>query len=101
MKKLLKKLKKILTPNLYPNFEIHHILKDWTKEIKSSNIILTYKITRTKALKIFSSSPGSLIGRKGERIERYKERLLQETKIKKIQVYELKHFTTNFGPEEW
>ena len=80
------------------NFTVHMILKDMFDEFKeASKTFATFKITKTGVLKIYSNNPGLMIGRAGERINRYKKRLKEEANVKKVYLYECRDFVSNFG----
>ena len=38
-----------------------------------------------------------MVGRAGERINRYKKRLKEEANVKKVYLYECRDFVSNFG----
>ena len=79
-------------------FTVHMILKDLFDEFKeASKTFATFKITKTRVLKIYSNNPGLMIGRAGERINRYKKRLKEEANVKKVDLYECRDFVSNFG----
>jgi len=56
------------------NFMIQEVLNEWKKESGLTHIML-YRV-RSGVLTIYSDRPGVLIGRMGERIDRYKQKLL-------------------------
>lgn len=53
---------------------VDEILRDWKEEAKITHLML-YGI-RNGVLTIYTDRPGPLIGKMGERIDRYKARLL-------------------------
>lgn len=56
------------------NFMIQKVLSEWKEESGITHLML-YRV-RSGVLTIYSDRPGVLIGRMGERIDRYKQKLL-------------------------
>ena len=56
------------------NLKVREILSEWKKEAGITHFIL-FKL-RAGDLIIYTDRPGPLIGCRGERVDRYKERLL-------------------------
>lgn len=56
------------------NFMIQKVLNEWKEESGLTHLML-YRV-RGGVLTIYSDRPGVLIGRMGERIDRYKQKLL-------------------------
>lgn len=67
---------------------VDEILRDWKEEAGITHLML-YKV-RDGVLTVYTDRPGPLIGRMGERIERYKEKLgaIPYGKIKEIRLEE-------------
>ena len=84
-------------------FRAYQILKDWFEEFNTtySRTFATFEITKKGVLNIHSNYPGIMIGKAGERINRYKKRLKEEVGIKKVNLYEHKHIVSNFGLEKY
>ena len=59
------------------DFAIRAILKAW-KEDAGVTHLMQYSL-RNKVLTVYTDKPGPLIGRMGERVDRFKQRLLMET----------------------
>jgi ribosomal protein S3 len=56
------------------DFEIRNILTEWKTEAKITHLML-FRL-RSGCLTIYTDRPGPLIGCRGERIDRYKKKLL-------------------------
>ena len=56
------------------DFMVRDVLKEWKADAKVSHLML-YKL-RDGILTIYTDKPGPLIGRMGERIDRFKSKLL-------------------------
>ena len=84
-------------------FKVYQILKDWFEEFSTtySRTFATFEITKKGVLNIHANYPGIMIGKAGERFNRYKKRLKEEVGIKKINLYEHKHIISNFGLEKY
>ena len=59
------------------DFAIRAILKAW-KEDAGVTHLMQYSL-RNKVLTVYTDKPGPLVGRMGERVDRFKQRLLKET----------------------
>ena len=59
------------------DFAIRTILKAW-KEDAGVTHLMQYSL-RNKVLTVYTDKPGPLVGRMGERVDRFKQRLLKET----------------------
>ena len=59
------------------DFAIRDILRAW-KEDAGVTHLMQYSL-RNKVLTVYTDKPGPLVGRMGERVERFKQRLLTET----------------------
>lgn len=70
------------------DFIIRDILKAWKEDAKVTHL-MQYSL-RNKVLTIYSDRPGPLIGRMGERVDRFKQRLLKETfgQVKEVRLEE-------------
>lgn len=77
-------------------YDIKIVLCDWIRSVDPQNklnIGVLFKLTSTGILKIYSTHPGVLIGKRGCDYNKYKERLINRIKcIKTIKLYELKNF---------
>lgn len=83
-------------------FKVYQILRDWLEEFNTyGKTFATFELTKKGVLNIYSNYPGLMIGKAGERIDRYKKRLKEETSIKKVNLYEHKNVVTNFGVGTW
>ena len=59
------------------DFIIRDILRAWKEDAKVTHL-MQYSL-RNKVLTVYTDRPGPLIGRMGERVDRFKQRLLKET----------------------
>ena len=83
-------------------FKVYTILKDWFAEFSTyGKTFVTFEITNKRVLNIYSNHPGVMIGKAGERIDRYKQRFKEELKIKKVNLYEHRNIVSNFGIGTW
>jgi ribosomal protein S3 len=83
-------------------FKVYQILRDWLEEFNIyGKTFATFELTKKGVLNIYSNYPGVMIGKAGERIDRYEKRLKEEIGIKKVKLYEHKNFVTNFGIGTW
>lgn len=88
--------------NLDDDFKVYKILKDWFAEFTTyGKTFVTFEITSKKVLNIYSNNPGVMVGKAGERIDRYKKRLKEELGIKKVNLYEHRNVVSNFGIGTW
>ena len=53
---------------------VRDVLKEWKEDAKITHLML-YKL-RDGILTVYTDRPGPLIGRRGERVNRFKEKLL-------------------------
>jgi ribosomal protein S3 len=83
-------------------FQVYKILKDWFAEFTTyGKTFVTFELTKKEVLNIYSNHPGVMIGKAGERIDRYKKRLKEEVGIKKVNLYEHRNVVSNFGIGTW
>jgi ribosomal protein S3 len=77
-----------LLGGLIMDFMIRSILKDWKDDAKITHL-MQYSL-RDKVLTVYTDRPGPLIGRMGERVDRFKQRLLKETfgQVKEVRLEE-------------
>ena len=70
------------------DFAIRDILRAWKEDAKVTHL-MQYSL-RNKVLTVYTDRPGLLIGRMGERVDRFKQRLLKETfgQIKEVRLEE-------------
>jgi ribosomal protein S3 len=70
------------------DFAIRDILRDWKEDAKVTHL-MQYSL-RNKVLTIYTDRPGPLIGLMGERVDRFKQRLLKETfgQVKEVRLEE-------------
>ena len=70
------------------DFAIRDILRAWKEDAKVTHL-MQYSL-RNKVLTVYTDRPGPLIGRMGERVDRFKQRLLKETfgQIKEVRLEE-------------
>lgn len=59
------------------DFAIRDILRAWKEDAKITHL-MQYSL-RNKVLTVYTDRPGPLIGCMGERVDRFKQRLLKET----------------------
>ena len=59
------------------DFAIRDILRAWKEDAKVTHL-MQYSL-RNKVLTIYTDTPGPLVGCRGERVDRFKQRLLKET----------------------
>ena len=59
------------------DFAIRDILRAWKEDAKVTHL-MQYSL-RNKVLTIYTDKPGPLVGCRGERVDRFKQRLLKET----------------------
>ena len=83
-------------------FKVYQILKDWFAEFTTyGKTFVTFEITTKGVLNLYSNHPGVMIGKAGERIDRYTKRLKEEVGIKKVNIYEHRNIVSNFGIGTW
>ena len=89
--------------DLDEEFKVYQILKDWFDEFNPTygRTFATFEITKKRILHIYSNHPGIMIGKAGERIDRYKKRFKEELGIKEIKIYEHRNIISNFGIGTW
>ena len=70
------------------DFVIRDILRAWKEDAKVTHL-MQYSL-RNKVLTVYTDRPGPLIGRMGERVDRFKQRLLNETfgQVKEVRLEE-------------
>jgi ribosomal protein S3 len=70
------------------DFAIRDILRDWKEDAKVTHL-MQYSL-RNKILTVYTDRPGPLIGCMGERVDRFKQRLLKETfgQVKEVRLEE-------------
>lgn len=70
------------------DFTIRDILRDWKEDAKVTHL-MQYSL-RNKILTVYTDRPGPLIGCMGERVDRFKQRLLKETfgQVKEVRLEE-------------
>ena len=70
------------------DFAIRDILRAW-KEDAGVTHLMQYSL-RNKVLTIYTDKPGPLVGCRGERVDRFKQRLLKETfnQVKEVRLEE-------------
>jgi ribosomal protein S3 len=70
------------------DFAIRDILRAWKEDAKVTHL-MQYSL-RNKVLTVYTDRPGPLIGRMGERVDRFKQRLLKETfgQVKEVRLEE-------------
>ena len=70
------------------DFAIRDILRAW-KEDAGITHLMQYSL-RNKVLTIYTDKPGPLVGCRGERVDRFKQRLLKETfnQVKEVRLEE-------------
>ena len=79
------------------NYDIVRVLYDFVNQFNTCHdrkIIILYKITAFRTLKLYSNRPGSLIGPGGININHIKSEL-KDKGIKDVKVYEIKHVISN------
>ena len=78
-------------------FKVHMILKDWLEEFTTyGKTFVTFEITTKGVLNLYSNHPGVMIGKAGERIDRYKKRLKEEANVKKVKLIEIRNLIGDF-----
>lgn len=70
------------------DFAIRDILRAWKEDAKITHL-MQYSL-RNKVLTIYTDKPGPLVGCRGERVDRFKQRLLKETfnQVKEVRLEE-------------
>ena len=70
------------------DFAIRDILRAWKEDAKVTHL-MQYSL-RNKILTVYTDRPGPLIGCMGERVDRFKKRLLKETfgQVKEVRLEE-------------
>ena len=70
------------------DFAIRDILRAW-KEDAGVTHLMQYSL-RNKVLTVYTDKPGPLVGCRGERVDRFKQRLLKETfnQVKEVRLEE-------------
>ena len=70
------------------DFAIRDILRDWKEDAKVTHL-MQYSL-RNKILTVYTDRPGPLVGCRGERVDRFKQRLLKETfgQVKEVRLEE-------------
>ena len=83
-------------------FKTYLIIRDWIAEFTTyGKTFVTFEITKKGVLNIYSNHPGVMIGKAGERIDRYEKRLIEEVGVKKVNIYEHRNIVSNFGIGTW
>ena len=70
------------------DFIIRNILRAWKEDAKITHL-MQYSL-RDKILTVYTDRPGLLIGRMGERVDCFKQRLIKETfgQVKEVRLEE-------------
>lgn len=79
-------------------FKVYEIIKDWFNEFKTKNsrALITFEVDKKRNLFIRTNYPGCMIGRAGERINRYIERLKVEANVKEVKLIEIRNLIGDF-----
>lgn len=91
------RLSKKWTKRWADEYDIDRVLYDFVYQYNTSHdckIIILYKITIFRTLKLYSNRPGALIGPKGVNINHIKD-VLKDKNIKDVKVYEIKNIVSN------
>lgn len=74
--------------------KIKWILNDFIEHIKSE-IIIHIVVTNRGVVKLYTNSPGTLIGKAGEDINMLTKRFKEECNAKDVKIYEMKYIASN------